>query len=78
MRTTVDFKTATDRLGALGVTHAELGAALGVAASTVRAARLDPTSESYRNPPEKWRPILAGMAEARGREFVGLAEELES
>ncbi len=73
----MDFKTATDRLGDLGVTHAEIGAALGVAASTVRAARLDPESGSYRKPPEGWRPHLANLARTRGGRLVERAEELE-
>ena len=73
----MDFKAATDRLGALGVTNTEMGEALGIAESTVRAARLSPDSPNHRKPPENWRPRLARLARGRGSEFTFLAKELE-
>lgn len=72
----MDFKEATDELGELGVTHAEIGEALGVAGSTIRAARLDTDSPNYRRPPDDWRPKLAELVEKRGGEFQDLAREL--
>ena len=73
----MDFMAVTDRMGALGVTQAEMAEALGVAASTVRAARLDPASSNYRHPPDRWRPKLLRLARERGGALQGLAEELE-
>lgn len=73
----MDFKEATTRLGELGLTHEEIGDALGLAAATIRAARLNPDSPSYRRPPEDWRPKLQELARGRGGSFEELAEELE-
>jgi hypothetical protein len=73
----MEFSSATDRLMAAGVSLQEIGEALGIAYTTVRAQRLDPASASYRRPPEDWRPRLAKLAQGRGLELVALAEELE-
>ncbi len=62
----------------LGVSLEEIGDALGIAYTTVRATRLDPDSANYRRPPEEWRPKLAALARERGGELQGLAEELEA
>ncbi len=73
----MEFKDVTDRMGALGITQAEMASALGVAASTVRAARLDQRSVNYRRPPAEWRPSLLRLARERGAELLKLVEELE-
>ena len=73
----VDFKKATDRSGELGMTHEAIAEALGVAPSTVRASRLDPSSPNYRKPPDGWREKLSKAAHDRGGELARLAEELE-
>ncbi len=72
----MNFKEATDRAGQLGVTQAEIAKALGIAHSTVRASRLDPSSPSYRKPPAGWREKLSVAARHRGGDLVKLAEEL--
>jgi hypothetical protein len=72
----MDFVRATDRLMAAGVTLQEVADALGVAHNTVRVARLDPASPSYRRPPEGWGPVLAQLALERGGELAKLAEQL--
>ena len=74
----MDFKEATDRAGQLGLTQAEIAEVLGIAHSTVRASRLDPSSPNYRKPPDGWKPKLTKAARARGGELAKLAEELEN
>ena len=76
-RARVDFKEATDRAGQLGLTQAEIAEVLGIAHSTVRASRLDPSSPNYRKPPDGWKPKLMKAALERGGELAKLAEELE-
>lgn len=71
------FAEATDRLMAHGVTLQEMGDALGVAHTTIRAFRLDPASSSYRRPPDAWAPKLARLARERGTDLQDLAGELE-
>ena len=73
----MDFKRATDLSGQLGITHAVIAEALGVAPSTVRASRLDPSSPNYRNPPVDWRKKLMHVTRERAGELLKLAEELE-
>ncbi|MCH7563467.1 MAG: hypothetical protein IH968_06560 [Gemmatimonadetes bacterium] len=72
----MDFKRATDRLMP-AVTLSDLSAELGMSDATVRQARLDPDSRSYRNPPAGWQRAVAKLARKRGGELVKLAEELE-
>jgi len=73
----MDFKTATDRVGGC-ITHAEIADAAGVSIQTVRQARMDPNSSSYRNPPAGWQTILARLARRRARELQSFAHSLES
>lgn len=77
----MDFKTATDRLMEAGVSAGEIADALGLAAQTVRAMRLDPSSPSYRRAQPGWRKELAPLARSKGRELgdklEALARELE-
>lgn len=53
-------------------------AAAGVAPNSIRRARLDPTSRSYRKPPANWRAALAKLARERDDELVELANELDA
>jgi hypothetical protein len=39
--------------------HAEIADAAGVSLQSIRQARLDPSSPSYRSPPPGWQKILA-------------------
>jgi hypothetical protein len=73
----MDFVKATDRLMAAGVTLQEMAQALGVAHNTVRVARMDPESSSYRRPPAGWQAALGKLARERGRELHGIADQLE-
>lgn len=77
----MDFTKATDQLMKSGLTLPEIGKALGSAATSMRAARLDLDSSSYRTPPPGWCLKLARLARERSAELVrdllDLADELE-
>ena len=73
----MDFKTATDRLMP-AVTLSDLSAELGMSDASVRQARLDPASRSYRKPPADWERAVVKVARGRGGELAKLAEELEA
>jgi hypothetical protein len=72
----MDFKDATDRLTA-GLSHADIAEAAGVSVQSIRQARVEPGSPSYRNPPEGWREVLARLARQRAKELKALAEAVE-
>jgi hypothetical protein len=72
----MDFKTATDRVGGC-ITHAEIAEAAGVSIQTIRQARMDPNSTSYRNPPTGWQAVLARLARARSKELQAFADFIE-
>lgn len=72
----MDFKTATDRVAGC-ISHAEIADAAGVSIQTIRQARMDPTSSSYRNPPVGWRAVIARLVRERANELFELANSLE-
>lgn len=72
----MDFKTATDRVAGC-ISHAEIAEAAGVSIQTIRQARMDPISLSYRNPPAGWRAVLARLADERAGELQDFARELD-
>lgn len=71
----MDFKTATDRVAGC-ISHAEIAEAAGVSIQTIRQARMDPTSSSYRNPPAGWQGVLALLLRERARELQEVADVL--
>ena len=71
----MDFKTATDRVSGC-ISHAEIAEATGVSIQSIRQARLEPGTSSYRSPPPGWQAILARLVRARGAELIAFAEEL--
>jgi len=71
----MDFKTATDRVAGC-ITHAEIAEACGVSIQSIRQARMDPSSPSYRNPPAGWEAVLARLARARARTLEAFADKL--
>ncbi len=71
----MDFKTATDRVAGC-ITHAEIAEACGVSLQSIRQARMDPSSPSYRNPPVGWEGVLARLARERARHLLNIAEAL--
>jgi hypothetical protein len=72
----MDFKTATDRVGGC-ITHAEIAEAAGVSIQTIRQARMDPSSKSYRHPPSQWQSVLAWLARRRAKELEAFADSLD-
>lgn len=70
------FKEASDEVTRC-VTLSEIAGALDRSDASIRRARLDPKSSSYRTPPPGWQRAIAGLARARAAELVELAEELE-
>jgi hypothetical protein len=71
----MDFKAASDRITAC-ITLADIAAASGGAESTIRQARLDPSTSSYRSPPDGWQAAIAKLATERAAELTRLAAEL--
>jgi hypothetical protein len=72
----MDFKTATDLVAGC-ITHLEIAEAAGVSIQTIRQARMDPDSSSYRNPPAGWQGVLARLARERSRELTAFADQVE-
>ena len=73
----MDFKQATDRATTTCITLADIAEIAGVKHHSVRRARLDPRTVSYRSPPAGWEKAIAKLARERAGELVKLAEELE-
>lgn len=73
-----DFRQASDRLSALGVSIHDQAAALGLAYQTIRLMRLEPDAKGYRRPPPEssWRLTLGKLAQERAGELQRLAVEL--
>ena len=70
------FTEATDRLTDCP-THQDIADAAGwTSVQTVRQARLDPSSSSFRPSPEGWERAVARLARERAAELEKLAEEL--
>lgn len=72
----MDFKTATDRVAGC-ITHAAIAEAAGVSIQTIRQARMDLNSPSYRQPPVHWREVLCRLARERAAELQAFASQLE-
>ena len=73
----MDFQNATDRMMELGASLRELATELGVSHQAVMQARMDPSTTSYRKPPEGWRDAILKIARRRQEGFEGLIQELE-
>lgn len=73
----LDFVAATDRVRRANITQEDIADALGVSLASVRAARFNPSSESYRKPPQDWAAALAKLVRDRERALGRLAEQLE-
>lgn len=71
----MDFKAATDRVAGC-ISHAEIAEACGVSIQTIRQARMDPQSASYRNPPAGWSVVLSTLARRKAAELGRFADML--
>ena len=76
MSVSMIFKEGSDRLTHC-VTLFDIARETGMSDATIRRARLDPDTKSYRSPPQTWQKAIAKLARARAGELVRLAEELE-
>lgn len=72
----MDFREATDRLTDC-VTLSHVAEAMDRSDASIRRARLDPDTDSYRSPPDGWQPALAQLARERAKDLLELADELE-
>src|SRR5690606_35000923 len=59
------------------ITLADIAEASGRAEATIRQARLDPSTDSYRSPPEGWERAVAKLAKKRARELLDLKAALD-
>jgi len=71
----MDFKKATEELMS-GMTRAQLAEALKVSEATVRQAKLDPSNNAHRSPPDGWEAVLARLARQRAAQLLKLADRL--
>jgi len=71
----MDFKKATEELMA-GMTRGQIAEALGCSEATVRQARLDPSANAHRSPPEGWEAVLARVARKQAERLQRLADKL--
>lgn len=71
----MDFKEATQRLKK-SLTDQEIAEELSVSIQSVRQARAEPESASFRKPPDGWREALVALCERRQEELRRLEEEL--
>ena len=73
----MDFKKASEELMA-GMTRGQIADALGCSEATVRQARLEPTANAHRNPPEGWEVVLAKLAKKKAEQYQRLAISLRA
>lgn len=74
----MDFREATDRATETCITLASIAEACGVTHHSVRRARLEQGTDSYRSPPDGWRAAVAKLARKRAAELEALADSLEA
>ena len=73
----MNFKQATERAISTCITLADIAGGSGATHHSIRRARLDPDTDSYRPPPPGWEGAIAKLARERAGELTELAEELE-
>jgi len=71
----INFRKATDDLFDV-VTHEELASALGCSVATVRQARRNEGTTSYRSPPKGWETVVAKVAEQKIERLKRLVSKL--
>lgn len=73
----INFRKATDDLLEV-ISHEELAEALGCSVATIRQARRDEGTASYRSPPKAWQPVVAKLAEQKAKKLSQLAAKLRA
>jgi hypothetical protein len=71
----MDFNKATEILMA-GMTRGEIAKALDRSEASVRQAKLDPSNNAHRSPPEGWEAVLGRLARQRATQLQKLADRL--
>jgi hypothetical protein len=69
------FREAVDAVCS-ALTHEDVAKALGVSVQTIRQARMQEDSKSYRAPPSNWERALIRLAENRVAYYRRLIEKL--
>ena len=73
----INFRKATDELFEV-VTHDELAQALDCSVATIRQARRDEGTKSYRSPPKGWEKGVLKLAEQKAEHFKRLMAKLKA
>ena len=71
----MNFKEATDFLF-LGVDHERLAQELGVSVALIRQARLKPTANAHRSPPQNWKEAVMKLATDQMERYQLLVDHL--
>jgi hypothetical protein len=71
------FRKATDDLF-VAVSHDELAEKIGCSVPSIRQARRDEDSASYRTPPKEWEMAVLDLAEKQIAHFTRLASRLRT
>jgi hypothetical protein len=72
----MDFKKASDELIS-AITIGQIAQALDRSEATIKQARLAPTANAHRSPPEGWEAALARLARQRAAALLKLADKLK-
>jgi hypothetical protein len=73
----INFREATDQLFKV-VSHEELAETLGCSVASIRQARRDEGTISYRSPPKGWEKGILKLAEQRLDHFKRLVAKLKA
>lgn len=73
----MDFVKTTDALF-VQITSEDLANEMGLAAQTIRKARVAKESTASRNPPQGWEKAAQKLAEAQAAHFTKLAAKLRA
>ena len=71
------FREAVDALCS-ALTHEDVAKALGVSVQTIRQARMNEDSKSFREPPTNWKRAIIRLAEIRVSYYRKLIEKLRA
>lgn len=73
----INFRKATDELFEV-VSHEELAKEIGCSVATIRQARRDEGTSSYRSPPKGWEKAALKIAERKRDHFAKLVAKLRA
>jgi len=70
------FREAVDALCS-SLNHEDVAKALGASVQTIRQARMQEDSNSFRAPPKNWEKAIIRLAETRGAYYRKLIQQLQ-